>query len=760
MGTGRRGRGLWIVAVALAGGILPSGAVPLMAGEAIGSPGGRFVRVAHFPVFSNSDVGEATVAEIVDVSEDGGTLVYTDAELGAVGFVDITDPEAPRPGGIVRVDGEPTSVSVTGRFALVAVNTSPSFVEPSGHLAVLDVASRTVVGRLDLAGQPDSVKASPDGRYAAVAVENERDEELGDGELPQLPAGLLQIVDLAGEPASWSLRDVDLTGLAEYAAEDPEPEFVDVNERNLAVVSLQENSHLAVVDLRSGRVTSDFPAGEVTLEGVDATADGVIALTDTITVPREPDGVAWLPGDLIATANEGDLFGGSRGFTIFEADGRVQFDTGTAFEELAVAHGHYPEGRSDAKGSEPEGIAFGRYGDADYLFVGSERGSFVAVYGLAGAEPPRFEQVLPAGLGPEGVLPIPERDLLVVTAEVDDPPSGIRAVISIYQRQPGPAAYPDIISAEDEHGVPIGWGAMSGLAGDPADPGTVYAVWDSFFAQSRIFTIDVGRDPAVITRFVALSGGSGDYDPEGLAVAPDGTFWLASEGDEAGARPNLLARVGADGAVLEEVGLPDDVLACRAASTNRATLGAGFEGLTIGLDGRLYVAQQRGWDYTTPECEDLDDDAGGLNARGEPLRSRIWVYDPATAAWDSIAYELAPLPALAGWVGLSEITALPDGTFAVLERDNLTGAFSEFKSLVRVDLTGDGGQVVTAGEKTARDVLPDLRATNGWIHDKPEGFAVAADGSTYLITDNDGVDDSSGETQLPRLGDWQDLWPS
>ena len=42
--------------------------------------------------------------------------------------------------------------------------------------------------------------------------------------------------------------------------------------------------------------------------------------------------------------------------------------------------------------------------------------------------------------------------------------------------------------------------------------------------------------------------------------------------------------------------------------------------------------------------------------------------------------------------------------------------------------------------------LPDLKAWNGYVVDKIEGFTFAADGKAYAVTDNDGVDDSSGET--------------
>ena len=94
----------------------------------------------------------------------------------------------------------PTSVAVTGRYALVAVDTSESFTEPSGELLVIDVHTRRTVARHPLAGQPDSVAVSPEDRWAAVVIENERDEDLVvdgvEGGLPQAPPGLLQVVDL------------------------------------------------------------------------------------------------------------------------------------------------------------------------------------------------------------------------------------------------------------------------------------------------------------------------------------------------------------------------------------------------------------------------------------------------------------------------------------------------------------------------------------------------------------------------------------
>jgi hypothetical protein len=736
--------------------------------DAAAAPPARFNRVATLPNYLNdTDPSGETVSEIIAANASGNTLVYTDSLLQEVGFLSITDPSAGVPLGKLGVGGEPTSLAVLGEnLALVAVNTSESFVDPSGHLAVVDIAAQQIVAELDLGGQPDSVAISPSRRFAAVVIENERDEDVTvdgvEGGLPQAPSGFLAIVDLEGtDPASWSVRRVELTGLAGYAPGDAEPEFVDVNERDEAVVTLQENNHIVVVDLASGAVVNHFPAGEVALSGVDAAEDSIISLTDSITVAREPDAVTWLPGrrgGLIATANEGDLFGGSRGFSIFDRSGRVVFDSQSSLEQIAVRHGHYPESRSDAKGTEPEAIEFARFGDTDYLFVASERGSFVAVYELRQPGQPEFVQLLPAPLGPEGVRAIPERGLLVVSGEEDSPTFGVRSSVMIYQLGDGAQSYPQIVSSDDAAGQPIAWSALSGMVAVPGRSRELLAVWDSQYGESRILSIDAARSPARITQAVALTGGSGNYDPEGIAIAPDGTLWIASEGDDAG-RPNLLIQADAAGNVLREVGLPADVEACRAATQSRRTLGSGFEGVSVApaRHGYALIApQQRGWDYTTPECEPLDDDAAGTNP-AEPASTRLWTYDPAADAWTFVAYDLEPLPPNAGWVGLSEISTVPGG-YILIERDNLSGDFARLKTLAHVQRRALVDGRVARDEKQSYDLLPELLATHGWVSDKPEGVAITRDGQLFVVTDNDGVDDWSGETWFLRLGSWRTLF--
>nr|BFE75693.1 hypothetical protein GCM10020092_089940 [Actinoplanes digitatis] len=442
--------------------------------------------------------------------------------------------------------GEPTSVAHLGGLLLAAVNTSASFTEPSGKLVVIDARTRAIRRSLDLGGQPDSVAVAPSGRYIAVAIENERDEDVADGAIPQAPYGYLAVVDTR----TWTVGRVDLTGLAEVAPGDPEPEYVSVNSRDEAIVSLQENNHLAIVSLAKRTVIRHFGAGTVTVPGVDTEDDDRISLTGTITAKREPDGVAWLTDDLFATANEGDYEGGSRGWTIFDRRGRVVWDAGNSLEHLAVAHGLYPDKRSDAKGIEPENVAFGRFDGVPYVFVNAERGNFTAVYDVSRPWAPKFRQLLPTTNGPEGVVAVPSRNLIVVSSEEENPDAGIRGTVQIYGLGRSAGVFPSLVSRDD-----IAWGTLSGLSAVPGRPDRLVAVTDSAYSPTRLLTIDTAARPAAITAELTLTrnGTPVGYDAEGVAALASGGYWLAVEGSAG--KPNLLVRTDGRGAVQQEIPL-------------------------------------------------------------------------------------------------------------------------------------------------------------------------------------------------------------
>ncbi|MCX2949771.1 esterase-like activity of phytase family protein [Lentzea sp. NEAU-D7] len=698
----------------------------------------RFQRFDTMPVFRNSSAAEHTAAEIAAATADGELVVYTDSPGRRIGFA-----KAGReftPDGVLPMPGEPTSVDIVGRLALVAVDTSKSYTEPSGVLVVVDLGSRHVVATHELGGQPDSIDISADGRYAAIAVENERDEDVNGGALPQAPAGYLTIVDLVGGgPASWQLREVELTGIAQVAPADPEPEYVSINGRGQVAVTLQENNHIAIVDLRSGRIVRHFSAGTATVARTDTKDDGRFEPTETITAAREPDAVAWLDDRTLGTADEGDYLGGSRTWTVFDAgSGEVVFSSGNDLQRIAVEQGQYPDGRSDNKGVEPEGLAVATFGRDRYAFVGMERANLVAVYDVSDPRRPRFLQALPTGVGPEGLLPIPATGTLVVAAEEDAAGDGIRSSLSGYRLTHKPLA----LSSQRNQGTPsivsdgIGFGALSGLSGIPGNHRDVVAVTDSAYSPTRILTVDTVAAPAKVRAELTLTkdGKPVGYDGEGIAARGSG-YWIAVEGDGK-QKPNLLVEVAANGAVTKEVPLPEVIA--------KTATGNGFEGVTVIGSGRseqVWLAVQREWK---------------ADRLGQATLAR---YTPATGEWAFAAYPL-DAPQAGAWIGLSEITALNDRTLLVLERDNQRGDAARTKKVYRVDITGvtpvaAGAEKPLVAKKQAEDLLPALQAGGATTHDKPEGLAVIGTWPLQRlvgVVDNDGLDDAPGESVFLRLG--------
>lgn len=240
---------------------------------------------------------------------------------------------------------------------------------------------------------------------------------------------------------------------------------------------------------------------------------------------------------------------------MFDTTGAVVWDAGNTFERLAATYGLENEDRAAKKGTEPEGIAIAELNGTPLAFVGSERSNFVAVYDVSDPSAPRFRQVLPTSNGPEGVLPIPGRDLLAVSSEVDDADAGVRSTVGLYQLAKGVADFPSIVSA-DRDGAPIGWSALGALSGKPGDANTIYTESDTVLTNGAIYTVDVARTPAVITdRLPVTENGSPvPLDVEGLFARPQGGFWLASEGTT-GAK-NQLVRTDAAGVVQQRVACP------------------------------------------------------------------------------------------------------------------------------------------------------------------------------------------------------------
>ncbi|PIL21921.1 alkaline phosphatase [Puniceibacterium antarcticum] len=690
----------------------------------------NFNRIASFAVPRNmadgEDLSRPSSAEIISVSADGMTLAYTDSPLGVLGRIDITDPANPKPLGNIELGGEPTAVSIVGQTAYVAVNKSESYAKPSGHLSAFDLASGEELAQCDLGGQPDSTAFAKDSSFIAVAIENERDEGAGDGRVGQMPAGDVVMIDLGdGTMDCATLRHADVTGLAEISPEDPEPEFSDINSLGEVAVTLQENNHIVILS-RDGEVLNHFSAGSVDLEGIDATDERAALIFDESQPGRlrEPDAVQWVDDNHIAIANEGDMDGGSRGFTVFNKDGTEVYESGTSFEQAVIQLGHYPDKRSDAKGIEPEGMEIATFDGVPYMFLLAERASVIGVYDMSDPASPVLKQILPSGIAPEGVVAIPQRNLLVSANESDlIEDGGVRSHVMIYEYAEGEAAYPTLTSeGMDEL---TGWGAISGMVA--GEGSTLYAVNDSFYGyQPTIFTIDTSTKPAHITNALRVTRAgmpAQKLDMEGITLDGEGGFWVASEGRTDRLIPHALYHVNSKGEIKDEIGLPAELLAHETRF--------GFEGITKVGDW-LWMAVQREWG---------DDPKDHV---------KLLAYNVESEEWGAVLYPKATPDA--GWTGLSEIVAHGDWVY-VIERDNQIGDAAITKKIYRIPASdmvpgalGSDLKVVTKEE--VRDLIPDLKSWGGYVVDKVEGLAVTEDGTVWVSTDNDGVDDSSGETFL------------
>lgn len=119
-------------------------------------------------------------------------------------------------------------------------------------------------------------------------------------------------------------------------------------------------------------------------------------------------------GELETTTANGDIDGdgqheeiysyGARSFSIWDDQGNLVFDSGDEFERITAERypdnfnndndESDPDGRSDAKGPEPEGVSIGRIGDRAYAFISFERMSGVIVYDITVPENATFVQYI------------------------------------------------------------------------------------------------------------------------------------------------------------------------------------------------------------------------------------------------------------------------------------------------------------------------------------------------------------------------------
>lgn len=256
----------------------------------------------------------------------------------------------------------------------------------------------------------------------------------------------------------------------------------------------------------------------------------------------------------------------------------------------------------------------------------------------------------------------------------------------------------------------------------------------------------------------------GDF--EGIAVASDGTFWLADEYRPAiyhfDATGKLLARLvpvgshAAAGLTVPDVGAAGELgLEVLPAVFGQRRQNRGFEGLAI-QNGKVYAIVQ------SPLRNPVSATNGNLNASNNV---RLVEVDPNTHVTRQFLYVMDNAPSTGSADSradkIGDLTAIPGGGFLVVERDddalpedpaetiakkvyafNLTGA----TDITSVDVLYSGktldqmsaAELTTAGVKPVTKVLHiDLVAAGYADYEKVEGLAWVDATTLAVVNDND-----------------------
>ncbi|MBD2108086.1 phytase [Nodosilinea sp. FACHB-13] len=324
-------------------------------------------------------------------------------------------------------------------------------------------------------------------------------------------------------------------------------------------------------------------------------------------------------------------------------------------------------------------------------------------------------------------------------------------------------------------------GGLSGLTYD-AEANVYYAISDdrSQLSPARFYTLDINlsdgsldESDVAVTDVTTLLDASGNpfaaqsLDPEAIALTPDGTLYLASEGNVNNGIAPFINEFSLAGQQLSELPIDAKFLPTPASGI-RPNLA--FESLTLSPDGRyLYTATENA----------LSQDGPAANLEEGSL-SRIVKYDLARGeAIAEYVYEVeavptAPVPATAfSDNGLVELLAIDDnGSFLALERSFAEGQGNtvklyEVRSQGKLDVQGvfdlfreealeEDGEVIPPGPfevdpaVSKREIL-DIEADLGIAPDNLEALTFGptlADGRQTLIIASDNNFSDTQSTQF------------
>ncbi|MBC6429636.1 hypothetical protein FM036_01635 [Nostoc sp. HG1] len=139
-------------------------------------------------------------------------------------------------------------------YALIGVKDNDeanldTFNEKPGKVVAIALPSLKVLGQVTVGRGPDSVAIAPNGQFAAIANEDEENEE--DLTNPNNRPGTVSIIDLRFGPTQMSQVEVPIPpNNIPFFPNDPQPETIRISaDSRFILATLQENNAVARIEV-------------------------------------------------------------------------------------------------------------------------------------------------------------------------------------------------------------------------------------------------------------------------------------------------------------------------------------------------------------------------------------------------------------------------------------------------------------------------------------------------------------------------------
>jgi len=227
---------------------------------------GREVKLTKLGSYASGQF-MTSAAEIVAYCAMTKRIFVVNAQARMVDVLDASDPENLKK--VATIDATAlgnTANSVAAKNGIVAVAIENADKQANGLVAFYDASSLQLIRQATVGALPDMLTFTPDGSKVLVANEGEPNDDYSND-----PEGSVSIIDVATgavQNATFShLNKADLLSIGvrifgknASAAQDLEPEYITVApDGQFAMVSLQENNALAIIDINNASVIGIYP---------------------------------------------------------------------------------------------------------------------------------------------------------------------------------------------------------------------------------------------------------------------------------------------------------------------------------------------------------------------------------------------------------------------------------------------------------------------------------------------------------------------